>query len=134
MLNFYQVDWQDVVRQCYDALRRRLEWQASQTQMPASVSEAPLRTIYFGDNDPLPQALLLDRRLTPLVDHRTPGANTSLPGPAALPGHKPLRFPGITRNHRPSAQRTPHDPLAQLGRPLPRCARLLAGLRLRAAR
>ncbi|RTY78657.1 STY4528 family pathogenicity island replication protein [Pseudomonas veronii] len=66
MLNFYQVDWQDVVRQCYDALRRRLEWQASQAQMAASTAEAPLRTIYYGDNDPLPQALLLDRRLTPL--------------------------------------------------------------------
>ena len=66
MLNFYQVDWQDVVRQCYDALRRRMEWQAAQAQMAASAKEAPLRTIYFGDNDPLPQALLLDRRLTPL--------------------------------------------------------------------
>lgn len=66
MLNFYQVDWQDVVRQCYDALRRRLEWQATQIQMAASATEAPLRTIYYGDNDPLPQALLLDRRLTPL--------------------------------------------------------------------
>ena len=66
MLNFYQVDWQDVVRQCYDALRQRVEWQATQAQMAASATEAPLRTIYFGDNDPLPQALLLDRRLTPL--------------------------------------------------------------------
>ncbi|MNV37611.1 hypothetical protein D3C71_1291380 [compost metagenome] len=66
MLNFYQVDWQDVVRQCYDALRRRLEWQAAQAQMAASAAEPPLRTIYYGDNDPLPQALLLDRRLTPL--------------------------------------------------------------------
>ncbi|MBU5235117.1 hypothetical protein, partial [Vibrio cholerae] len=34
--------------------------------MAASTAEAPLRTIYYGDNDPLPQALLLDRRLTPL--------------------------------------------------------------------
>lgn len=66
MLNFYQVDWQDVVRQCYDALRRRMEWQAAQTRMAAPAKEAPLRTIYYGDNDPLPQALLLDRRLTPL--------------------------------------------------------------------
>jgi hypothetical protein len=66
MLNFYQVDWQDVVRQCYDALRRRMEWQATQIQISVSATEAPLRTIYYGDNDPLPQALLLDRRLTPL--------------------------------------------------------------------
>ncbi|TNB81574.1 hypothetical protein FHJ31_18845 [Pseudomonas sp. Fig-3] len=66
MLSFYEVDWQDVVRQCYDALRRRLEWQAAQAQLAASTAEAPLRTIYYGDNNPLPQALLLDCRLTPL--------------------------------------------------------------------
>lgn len=66
MLSFYQVDWQDVVRQCYDALRRRIEWQAAQAKMASSAEEIPLRTIYYGDNHPLPQALLLDRRLTPL--------------------------------------------------------------------
>ncbi|MNG99216.1 hypothetical protein D3C79_583810 [compost metagenome] len=66
MLSFYQVDWQDVVRQCYDALRRRIEWQAAQAKMASSAEEIPLRTIYYGDNNPLPQALLLDRRLTPL--------------------------------------------------------------------
>ncbi|MNJ40030.1 hypothetical protein D3C77_349150 [compost metagenome] len=66
MLSFYEVDWQDVVRQCYDALRRRLEWQAAQTRLKASTEEPALRTIYYGDNNPLPQALLLDRRLTPL--------------------------------------------------------------------
>ncbi|EPN6723995.1 STY4528 family pathogenicity island replication protein [Pseudomonas sp. GD03817] len=66
MLSFYEVDWQDVVRQCYDALRRRNEWQAAQAKSVASAEEAPLRTIYYGDNNPLPQALLLDRRLTPL--------------------------------------------------------------------
>ncbi|UCM29470.1 hypothetical protein LE197_06060 [Pseudomonas sp. PS1(2021)] len=66
MLSFYEVDWQDVVRQCYDALRRRNEWQAAQAQEAAAVAEPALRTIYYGDNNPLPQALLLDRRLTPL--------------------------------------------------------------------
>ncbi|WP_264312989.1 STY4528 family pathogenicity island replication protein [Pseudomonas putida] len=63
MLSFYEVDWQDVVRQCYDALRRRNECEATQA---AAVAEPALRTIYYGDNNPLPQALLLDRRLTPL--------------------------------------------------------------------
>jgi hypothetical protein len=67
MLSFYEVDWQDVVRQCYDALRRRLEWQAAQAKLAeAAAAEAPVRTIYYGDNDPLPMKLLLDRRLTPL--------------------------------------------------------------------
>ncbi|MFJ4387078.1 STY4528 family pathogenicity island replication protein [Pseudomonas sp. NPDC089408] len=67
MLSFYEVDWQDVVRQCYDALRRRLEWQAAQAKLAeAAAAEAPIRTIYYGDNDPLPMKLLLDRRLTPL--------------------------------------------------------------------
>lgn len=66
MLSVYEVDWQDVVRQCYDALRRRLEWQATQAQLQAATEEPALRTIYYGDNNPLPQALLLDRRLTPL--------------------------------------------------------------------
>ncbi|MFT2158627.1 STY4528 family pathogenicity island replication protein [Pseudomonas putida] len=64
MLSFYEVDWQDVVRQCYDALRRRNECQAAQSRQAAA--EPALRTIYYGDNNPLPQALLLDRRLTPL--------------------------------------------------------------------
>lgn len=64
MLSFYEVDWQDVVRQCYDALRRRNEWQAAQAKL---AEETPaVRTIYYGDNNPLPMALLLDRRLTPL--------------------------------------------------------------------
>ncbi|EKT4458080.1 STY4528 family pathogenicity island replication protein [Pseudomonas putida] len=66
MLSFYDVDWQDVVRQCYDALRRRNEWQAAQAQEAAAAAEPALRTIYYGDNNPLPPALLLDRRLTPL--------------------------------------------------------------------
>ncbi|MBK5012155.1 hypothetical protein IAE33_004015 [Pseudomonas sp. S60] len=66
MLSFYEVDWQDVVRQCYDALRRRNEWQAAQARQSAAAAEPALRTIYHGDNNPLPQALLLDRRLTPL--------------------------------------------------------------------
>ncbi|MFW3895217.1 STY4528 family pathogenicity island replication protein [Pseudomonas bharatica] len=66
MLSFYEVDWQDVVRQCYDALRRRNECQASQAQQAVAAAEPALRTIYYGDNNPLPQALLLDRRLTPL--------------------------------------------------------------------
>ncbi|WP_409265160.1 STY4528 family pathogenicity island replication protein [Pseudomonas sp. KCJK8521] len=67
MLSFYEVDWQDVVRQCYDALRRRLEWQAAQAKLAeAAAAEAPVRTIYYGDNNPLPLKLLLDRRLTPL--------------------------------------------------------------------
>lgn len=66
MLSFYEVDWRDVVRQCYDALRRRNEWQAAQAKL-ADAGEAPaVRTIYYGDNNPLPMALLLDRRLTPL--------------------------------------------------------------------
>ncbi|CRI57795.1 STY4528 family pathogenicity island replication protein [Pseudomonas sp. CCOS 191] len=65
MLSFFEVDWQDVVRQCYDALRRRNECQAAQAQQ-AAAAEPALRTIYYGDNNPLPQALLLDRRLTPL--------------------------------------------------------------------
>ncbi|AUZ58513.1 hypothetical protein PRJ_1907 [Pseudomonas sp. XWY-1] len=66
MLSFYEVDWQDVVRQCYDALRRRNEWQAAQAQEAAADAPPALRTIYYGDNNPLPHALLLDRRLTPL--------------------------------------------------------------------
>jgi len=66
MLSFYEVDWQDVVRQCYDALRRRNECEAAQAQQAAAAAEPALRTIYYGDNNPLPQALLLDRRLTPL--------------------------------------------------------------------
>jgi hypothetical protein len=66
MLSFYEVDWQDVVRQCYDALRRRNEWYAAQTKLAASPEEPAVRTIYYGDNNPLPQTLLLDRRLTPL--------------------------------------------------------------------
>lgn len=66
MLSFYEVDWQDVVRQCYDALRRRIEWQATQAKLTAAEETPAVRTIYYGDNNPLPMALLLDRRLTPL--------------------------------------------------------------------
>lgn len=66
MLSFYEVDWQDVVRQCYDALRRRNECQAALAQQAAAAADPAIRTIYYGDNNPLPQALLLDRRLTPL--------------------------------------------------------------------
>lgn len=66
MLSFYEVDWQDVVRQCYDALRRRNEWYAARAKLAASTEEPAVRTIYYGDNNPLPQTLLLDRRLTPL--------------------------------------------------------------------
>ncbi|WP_460421649.1 STY4528 family pathogenicity island replication protein [Pseudomonas sp. ZL2] len=66
MLSFYEVDWQDVVRQCYDTLRRRNEWYAAQAKLTASAEEPAVRTIYYGDNNPLPQTLLLDRRLTPL--------------------------------------------------------------------
>ncbi|WP_409314786.1 STY4528 family pathogenicity island replication protein [Pseudomonas putida] len=66
MLSFYDVDWQDVVRQCYDALRRRNEWYAARGKLAVSTEEPAVRTIYYGDNNPLPQTLLLDRRLTPL--------------------------------------------------------------------
>ncbi|MFA7892163.1 STY4528 family pathogenicity island replication protein [Pseudomonas putida] len=66
MLSFYEVDWQDVVRQCYDALRRRNAWQAAQAHEAAAAAQPALRTIYYGDNNPLPHTLLLDRRLTPL--------------------------------------------------------------------
>ncbi len=66
MLSFYEVDWQDVVRQCYDALRRRNEWQAARAQEASAATPPAMRTIYYGDNNPLPHALLLDRRLTPL--------------------------------------------------------------------
>ncbi|MBK5003829.1 STY4528 family pathogenicity island replication protein [Pseudomonas sp. S32] len=66
MLSFYEVDWQDVVRQCYDALRRRNEWYAAHGKLAVSTEEPAVRTIYYGDNNPLPQTLLLDRRLTPL--------------------------------------------------------------------
>lgn len=66
MLSFYEVDWQDVVRQCYDALRRRIEWQAAQAKRAETDETPAVRTIYYGDNNPLPMALLLDRRLTPL--------------------------------------------------------------------
>ena len=66
MLSFYEVDWQDVVRQCYDALRRRNDWHAAQAKLAASAEGPAVRTIYYGDNNPLPQTLLLDRRLTPL--------------------------------------------------------------------
>ncbi|SNS90858.1 MULTISPECIES: STY4528 family pathogenicity island replication protein [unclassified Pseudomonas] len=66
MLSFYEVDWQDVVRQCYDALRRRNEWQAAQAKVAEAEETPAVRTIYYGDNNPLPMALLLDRRLTPL--------------------------------------------------------------------
>lgn len=66
MLSFYEVDWQDVVRQCYDALRRRNEWYAARGKLAVSSETPAVRTIYYGDNNPLPQTLLLDRRLTPL--------------------------------------------------------------------
>ncbi|WP_339467120.1 STY4528 family pathogenicity island replication protein [Pseudomonas capeferrum] len=66
MLSFYEVDWQDVVRQCYDALRRRNEWYAARGKLAVATQEPAIRTIYYGDNNPLPQTLLLDRRLTPL--------------------------------------------------------------------
>ncbi|WP_349975007.1 STY4528 family pathogenicity island replication protein [Pseudomonas sp. WHRI 8519] len=66
MLSFYEVDWQDVVRQCYDALRRRNEWYAANGKLAVPTEEPAVRTIYYGDNNPLPQTLLLDRRLTPL--------------------------------------------------------------------
>ena len=66
MLSFYEVDWHYVVRQCYDALRRRNEWYAARAKMAACTEEPAVHTIYYGDNNPLPQTLLLDRRLTPL--------------------------------------------------------------------
>lgn len=66
MLSFYEVDWQDVVRQCYDALQRRNEWYAANGKLVVPTQEPAVRTIYYGDNNPLPQTLLLDRRLTPL--------------------------------------------------------------------
>ncbi|MEX0295720.1 STY4528 family pathogenicity island replication protein [Pseudomonas putida] len=66
MLSFYEVDWQVVVRQCYDALRRRNEWYVANGKLAVSTEEPAVRTIYYGDNNPLPQTLLLDRRLTPL--------------------------------------------------------------------
>lgn len=66
MLSFYEVDWQDVVRQCYDALRRRNEWYAAHGKLAVSTEQPAVQTIYYGDNNPLPQTLLLDRRLTPL--------------------------------------------------------------------
>lgn len=66
MLSFYEVDWQDVVHQCYDALRRRNEWYAAHGKLAVATEKPAVRTIYYGDNNPLPQTLLLDRRLTPL--------------------------------------------------------------------
>ena len=66
MLSFYEVEWQDVVRQCYDALRRRNEWYAAHGKLAVFTEKPAVQTIYYGDNNPLPQTLLLDRRLTPL--------------------------------------------------------------------
>lgn len=39
MLSFYEVDWQDVVRQCYDALRRRNEWYAANGKLVVPTQE-----------------------------------------------------------------------------------------------
>ncbi|MGH8351609.1 MAG: STY4528 family pathogenicity island replication protein [Pseudomonas sp.] len=65
MLKFYTVDWEDVVRQCYVTLRRRLA-EAEQAKAMREAAEAQPSFVYRGNNDPLPQGLLQDRRLTPL--------------------------------------------------------------------
>ncbi|WJD72181.1 STY4528 family pathogenicity island replication protein [Pseudomonas asiatica] len=64
MLNFYTVDWADVVRQSMVTLKRCLE-QAEQTKAARALAEGP-GFVYHGSHDPLPRGLLQDRRLTPV--------------------------------------------------------------------
>lgn len=64
MLNFYTVDWADVVRQSMVTLKRCLE-QAAQAKAARALAEGP-GFVYHGSNDPLPLGLLQDRRLTPV--------------------------------------------------------------------
>lgn len=64
MLNFYTVDWADVVRQSMVTLKRCLE-QAEQAKAARALAEGP-GFVYHGSHDPLPRGLLQDRRLTPV--------------------------------------------------------------------
>ncbi|MFB4390395.1 MULTISPECIES: STY4528 family pathogenicity island replication protein [unclassified Pseudomonas] len=64
MLNFYTVDWADVVRQSFVTLKRCLE-QAEQAKAARALAEGP-GFVYHGSTDPLPLGLLQDRRLTPV--------------------------------------------------------------------
>ncbi|WP_258036213.1 STY4528 family pathogenicity island replication protein [Pseudomonas putida] len=64
MLNFYSVDWADVVRQSMVTLKRCLE-QAEQARAARALAEGP-GFVYHGSTEPLPQGLLQDRRLTPV--------------------------------------------------------------------
>lgn len=67
MLKYYSIDWQDVVRQCYETLRCSLEGRKPLIAHEQPEGEAP-ETGYFhqGRTDSMPHALLLDHRLTPL--------------------------------------------------------------------
>ncbi|WP_296258001.1 MULTISPECIES: STY4528 family pathogenicity island replication protein [unclassified Pseudomonas] len=64
MLKYYSIDWQDVVRQCYDALRCSLDSRSSPGETMGD--QAQHGNLNPGRIDLLPQALLLDQRLTPL--------------------------------------------------------------------
>ena len=68
MLKFYSVDWRDVVRQSNEVLERLQQEQARQAGEQASMAtiEAGEPGYVYRGNDPMPRALLLDRRLTPL--------------------------------------------------------------------
>ncbi|MGY4494604.1 STY4528 family pathogenicity island replication protein [Pseudomonas sp. TE3610] len=67
MLSFYDIDWADVVRQSLPALERHNRYLAKQEALRVAALEAePPRFVYAGKNNPMPQALLLDTRLTPL--------------------------------------------------------------------
>lgn len=64
MLKYYSIDWQDVVRQCYDALRCSLDNRSPPGETMGNQTQRRHRN--YGRADSLPQALLLDLRLTPL--------------------------------------------------------------------
>ncbi|WAH55509.1 STY4528 family pathogenicity island replication protein [Pseudomonas silvicola] len=67
MLSFYDIDWADVVRQSLPALRRYNQYLVKQGALcPAALEAASPRFVYAGKDNPMPQALLHDTRLTPL--------------------------------------------------------------------
>lgn len=70
MLSIYEIDWQDVVRQCIPALERhhrRLEAQSqSQRNPPSSEHASSAAAEDHCRVDHVPRSLLMDTRLTPL--------------------------------------------------------------------
>lgn len=67
MLRYYSIDWQDVVRQCYDALRSSFENRPAPAASQLFAGNEPrVGDIRQGRFDSMPQELLLDQRLTPL--------------------------------------------------------------------